>query len=998
MIKLNTVAALLCAGAAFQGAATVQAQIALNLPEPIFLETFDQTQEGALPAGWTVENFTDENTPGLDLDNPDSDSYRDWVVISRDRLLSVGTAGGWDAGHRLNVVPGQFVNGVEVTSLVQGNFIYAESDSRSGNQVQYLFSPDIDCSGKTNVHLAYFSVYTQNQDSIGAVEYSIDGGATWLPVLYMIDRVDIVQDAGGNIDAEAALTTERSDAARYFDPVTGEEKGGHYGAFIGVVPEQWSTLGAFISGRIDDDSAESKRVEYFRLPQADNQARVRLRFAQAGTASWYFGLDNVGLYSVAQGQPPKITSAPESQVVSAGAVLTLSVTAEGEGVRYQWTFNGANLPGQTNATLTISGITAEQAGDYQVLVSDSQGSAPSPVAKVEVIAGPITSGLVAHLKFENDFADASGKGLEAIPVGAPSFSEGKIGAAALHIPSGGDYVSLGAPPDLNFTTNIDFSISFWAKLVDWSSDPAFVSNKDWNGGGNQGWVIATDGDGRLQWNLGGPPGSRKDYDGPGGTFSDNNWHHVAVTFKRTGDATTFVDGQTVNVTAINTSENDLDTSIDFATNIGQDGSGFYGPSFFDADLDDLGIWRRVLSVQEVIAIYNAGLTGKDLSQATVSAPAIAPRITAEPQSVAATAGATAAFSVTVEGSQPLTYQWKVNGTDIPGATAPALTLTNVQPANAGAYTVVVTNAAGSATSAAANLTINAAPPSVVTGQWDFDAGNLNATVGAPLEFRGGTEAGTTFTEMPIGGSAAKVMGFPATTADDGFIMTHGAAPNGGGSAVNQFTIIWDLYYPAESDGLWRALLQTDPSNTSDSDLFINTANGLGISSQYQGTILPETWHRVGAVFDLASRTLKKYVDGNLVNVQNLGDSGGVDQRWSLLPTALLFADEDGETAAGFVNGIQFRQGLMTDEEISALGGATAGGIPQPQAAVQLAVASRSGNQLTLSWSGGTGPFTVQRKAALTDAAWTTVATTTESTATVTMEGQTGFFRVSAGAQ
>jgi hypothetical protein len=58
----------------------------------------------------------------------------------------------------------------------------------------------------------------------------------------------------------------------------------------------------------------------------------------------------------------------------------------------------------------------------------------------------------------------------------------------------------------------------------------------------------------------------------------------------------------------------------------------------------------------------------------------------------------------------LSYQWKLNGGDISGATSSTLTLNNAQAANAGTYTVVVTNPAGSRTSEPAILTITAPPP------------------------------------------------------------------------------------------------------------------------------------------------------------------------------------------------------------------------------------------------------------------------------------------------
>lgn len=288
---------------------SLQAQVQITLPAPIVRETFDSVDEGKLPTGWSVVNYTDSINAVEDLDDPKSDSYLNWVVISRDRVKSIGTAGGWEGDRRLNVAPNQFLNGVAVTNLVEGKFLYAESDTRSGNQVQYLFSPDFNLAGKSNVYVFYNSIYEQNQDSIGSVEYSIDEGKTWLPIIYMVDAADIIRQADGKIDGYATLNEPRGDTAKYTDPITGEDKGGYYGAFIGVSSNLWSTLGPLISGRINDDPIESKRIELFRLPQADNQAKVRFRFAQGGTGSWYFGIDNFGLYSISQSKPAKPTIA-----------------------------------------------------------------------------------------------------------------------------------------------------------------------------------------------------------------------------------------------------------------------------------------------------------------------------------------------------------------------------------------------------------------------------------------------------------------------------------------------------------------------------------------------------------------------------------------------------------------------------------------------------------------------------------------------------------------
>ena len=79
-------------------------------------------------------------------------------------------------------------------------------------------------------------------------------------------------------------------------------------------------------------------------------------------------------------------------------------------------------------------------------------------------------------------------------------------------------------------------------------------------------------------------------------------------------------------------------------------------------------------------------------------------ITNQPLDQAALAGSNATFAVGVGGTRPL-YQWYFQGTTVPGATNPALTLTGVTTGQAGAYQVVVINPLGSVTSAVATLVL-----------------------------------------------------------------------------------------------------------------------------------------------------------------------------------------------------------------------------------------------------------------------------------------------------
>jgi len=82
-----------------------------------------------------------------------------------------------------------------------------------------------------------------------------------------------------------------------------------------------------------------------------------------------------------------------------------------------------------------------------------------------------------------------------------------------------------------------------------------------------------------------------------------------------------------------------------------------------------------------------------------------PGITSPPTDLSVVVGSNAAFQVTANGDPTLTYQWQFENTDIPGATASSLRLTNVQTANGGTYTVIVDNGLGHPTNASATLSL-----------------------------------------------------------------------------------------------------------------------------------------------------------------------------------------------------------------------------------------------------------------------------------------------------
>jgi len=104
---------------------------------------------------------------------------------------------------------------------------------------------------------------------------------------------------------------------------------------------------------------------------------------------------------------------------------------------------------------------------------------------------------------------------------------------------------------------------------------------------------------------------------------------------------------------------------------------------------------------------NGGVSGVGTT-ATVNYPVggVAPSIATQPSGQTHTTGAKATFTVVATGTATLSYQWRKNGNPINNATSASYVITTTQSTDAGTYSVVVTNGAGTATSDDAVLVLN----------------------------------------------------------------------------------------------------------------------------------------------------------------------------------------------------------------------------------------------------------------------------------------------------
>jgi len=158
----------------------------------------------------------------------------------------------------------------------------------------------------------------------------------------------------------------------------------------------------------------------------------------------------------------------------------------------------------------------------------------------------------------------------------------------------------------------------------------------------------------------------------------------------------------------------------------------------------------------------------DAAQLQVVTPPTSPLIVAQPVGDICPAGYGCAVSVVAVGDQPLHYQWRVDGVELPGATNASLAFESIQTTNAGAYSVIVSNHLGTVLSLTANLTVtnttgggmifldtttNNAPIYDVDGVTRLSGSNFLAQVyagpgaeilrpvGAPIVFPTGANAG-----------------------------------------------------------------------------------------------------------------------------------------------------------------------------------------------------------------------------------------------------------------
>lgn len=362
----------------------------------------------------------------------------------------------------------------------------------------------------------------------------------------------------------------------------------------------------------------------------------------------------------------------------------------------------------------------------------------------------LTDGLVGFYPFNGNANDESGNGNNGSVFGA-ALTTDRFGnpSSAFSFNGVTDYIGIPDAPSLNPPSSI--SVSAWIKSAEARAGCGIVSKWGADDTAIGQWVLE-EGNNPTSLNPGfsahavfapavhPQTGLRVDYASP---QVDGLWHHLMMTYDGT-ILNLYRDGKVV---ATKSGGNGTLAIYAQAVEIGRYYHGVVrdGRSYnFSGLIDDVRIYNRQLSSSEVQQLY-----------AYESQPPYQPvAIIQQPQGQTVNPGSTVTLGVMATGTAPITYAWKFNGKPIGGATASTLVLNAITSANAGSYTVDVSNVAGTVSSAAAVVAVNT--PTTIVQQPQSVSVNPGTTVTLSV-----TAAGTapltyqwSFKGIPIAGATS----------------------------------------------------------------------------------------------------------------------------------------------------------------------------------------------------------------------------------------------------
>jgi alpha-tubulin suppressor-like RCC1 family protein len=462
---------------------------------------------------------------------------------------------------------------------------------------------------------------------------------------------------------------------------------------------------------------------------------------------------------------------PQGTNIGFGGSANLAVQVQSQfPLSYQWRFNGADIPGATNGTLSLENATFEMTGNYSVVINNSFGVATSAVARVTVrqlVEWPATYEFQKFLDdttnvISLDFVDASsGAGVVAVTEGSK---------LAMSFVSYEDQTKFAAPPNLtnvlsavigsyfDIARGLATALRGDGGLVEWGEAgylpfgfPANLSNVvAVFAGSNDRNALQADGN-IVTWQsgLGNWATNRQNLVGindPLGIRGDGNVVTLWTWYSQTN-----IPASLTNVVAISGDDNSHYLGLRSDRTV----TAWLPPDRMDDPYGYTLVPPGLSNVCAVVAGWyesfalrrdgtlaywggdeymrtNIPPDAKGLVQLAAGYPSRIgvigygpPKVLAHAGHFSGVVGGQTLFQCKAAGKPPLYYQWRKDGVNLPGATNAMLVLRNTTTADNGVYSVEVRNALGTNVAGAAHLTIQAATfPQPAIPQQAFRGGSL----------------------------------------------------------------------------------------------------------------------------------------------------------------------------------------------------------------------------------------------------------------------------------
>jgi hypothetical protein len=400
---------------------------------------------------------------------------------------------------------------------------------------------------------------------------------------------------------------------------------------------------------------------------------------------------------------PVFTQQPQSITRYAGATAVFSPQLNGSlPMTFQWQHANTNLPGATSATLVLPNVSSASAGSYVLMVTNPVGNASSTPATLTVLTlapgtyaeSVVAAGPVAYWRLDEssgttayDYCGGYDGTYNNVTLGTPGALLGDPDKAAT-FDGLSSSVSIGNPVGLNFPGQIT--------LTTWVRPTATDGLRDILAHGYQ----TSPDNAEVQLRVNGGAYETGSWDGNGHgvgvpiPYQDiGAWVHLAATYDGTAWRL-YRNGLQV-AAAADTTGALIVSQQGWA--IGSAGDGT--ERFFSGDIDEPAIFNQALTPDQILALFSLG------SYSTNTGPFV----TSAPASQTVIVGSSVSLSATVMGSLPISYQWKKDGVNVPGATGATLSVTDIYFTDAGNYVLWATNGVGYTNTAVATLTVTAPP-------------------------------------------------------------------------------------------------------------------------------------------------------------------------------------------------------------------------------------------------------------------------------------------------